>query len=104
MGTRCMHYGQIEWGQDAFSRTNPIVRGLICMGTQCTNTEDQSPDVSMEYDVCESTSFKGDVDESMQMEIFRGPIEWTNSMGEQGACTKDQSHVDKLHTYVCSSI
>ena len=26
MGTRCMHYGQIKWGQDAFSRTNPSQR------------------------------------------------------------------------------
>ena len=90
MGTRCMHYGQIEWGQDAFSRTNPIVRGLICMGTQCTNTEDQcigTPDVSMEYDVCESTSLRV---------MLMNPCKWSQDeyqlnepilWGEQGPCT-----------------
>ena len=112
MGTRCMHYGQIEWGQDAFSRTNPSQK-LICMGTQYTNTHRGS----MYWD---TRCIYGDMmyaqRESMfLMEILMNPckwrhdaysedhaIEWTNPMGRAGYGVM-QSHVDKLYIHVCSS-
>ena len=34
-----MHYGQIEWGQDAFSRTNPSQRNNLNGDSMCEYTQ-----------------------------------------------------------------